>query len=369
MHTPGRGMVRVGDGTPIPVQFASAAAESGDLMEITPFILARDLNAAERKITARANVPGADTERTGGLRQLVAAVGRAAAAHGTVGQRTILCPDLPTELAYETISSPRANTADADGAAFALSDLPDDHTQNARRWNPPHDGNLLIIGGAPTERSSALATLFLAATDRIPPSRLHGYVIDCAPGQLGRLAALESLPACGGVASPEDPDRILRMLVRVAEELDHRAENDGPSTDAHIVLVVNDVGSLLRNLELGGEFEQGRDMLERIVSHGPLHGITTLMSSASENAAPARLLGQFQQRIILHLDDRGAYRSLGIEHGRVPEVVAGPGDHLAGSGRDPDRIDRRRSRPPSSSAAVDPMATTARYRSREHPIG
>ena len=79
------------------------------------------------------------------------------------------------------------------------------------------------------------------------------------------------------------------------------------------MLVVNDIGSLLRSLELGGEFEQGRELLERIVSNGPLHGITTVMSSASEHAAPARMLGQFQQRIILHLDDRGAYRALGIE--------------------------------------------------------
>jgi hypothetical protein len=64
-------------------------------------------------------------------------------------------------------------------------------------------------------------------------------------------------------------------------------------------------------------------MLERIVSNGPLHGITTLMSSASENAAPARLLGQFRQRIILRLDDRGAYRSLGVDSGRIPQQVPG----------------------------------------------
>ena len=53
LHTPGRGLVRVGEAAPLVVQFASAAAESGDLMEVTPLILARDLNAAERKITAR----------------------------------------------------------------------------------------------------------------------------------------------------------------------------------------------------------------------------------------------------------------------------------------------------------------------------
>ena len=90
-----------------------------------------------------------------------------------------------------------------------------------------------------------MATLFVAATDRIPPDKLHGYVIDCAPGQLARLGALEMLPACGAVASTEDPDRILRVLVRVSDELERRAENGHTSNDAHTVLVVNDVGAAL----------------------------------------------------------------------------------------------------------------------------
>lgn len=321
LHTPGRGALRIGDDVALPVQFASAAAASADLMEITPFILARDLNAAERKVTVRPT--STEQSRDDGLRQLVDTVVEATAKdrHGT--RRQILCPELPTELPYEEISSPRASTPDADGAAYALSDLPDDHTQNARRWSPAHDGNLLVVGGTPVERSDALATLFVAATDRVPSDRLQGYVIDCAAGTLRRLGALELLPACGAVASTDDPDRILRVLVRLTEELERRVAYDHSSPDAHIVLAVNDVGSLLRSLELGGEFEQGRDLLDRLVSHGPLHGITTLMSSAGEHAAPARMLGQFQQRIILHLEDRGAYRALGIEPGRIPRRVPG----------------------------------------------
>ena len=110
LHTPGRALVRVGDATAVPVQFASAAAESGELMEITPFILARDLNAAERKIAGGPATHEVDREQVGGLRNLVAAVG--AAADQMPGRhRTILCPELPTDLPYENISSPRASTA------------------------------------------------------------------------------------------------------------------------------------------------------------------------------------------------------------------------------------------------------------------
>jgi S-DNA-T family DNA segregation ATPase FtsK/SpoIIIE len=323
LHTPGRGAVRIGEGASVPVQFASAAATSGELMEITPFILARDLNAAERKVTARPADPGSESRRDGGVLNLVDVIVKAVAKRQGQERKMILCRELPTDLPYELISSPQASTSDADGAAFALSDLPDDHTQTARRWNPAHDGNLLVMGGTPAERSNALATLFIASTDRMPPDRLHGYVIDCATGPLTRLSALESLPACGGVASADDPDRIMRVLVLLVDELDHRAGRDHSASEVHIMLVINDIGSLLRSVELGGEFEQGRELLDRIVSNGPMHGITTLMSSAGEQAAPPRMIGQFQQRIILHLDDRGAYRAMGVEPGRIPLQTLG----------------------------------------------
>ena len=257
------------------------------------------------------------------MRRLVEVVGDAAAKLDDFERHPILCPELPADLPYEQISSPRANTSEAHGAAFALSDLPDDHTQTPRRWDPAHDGNLLILGGSPTERSSALATMFLAVTDRMAPDRIHGYVIDCATGPVTRLSAFESLPACAAVATNDDPDRILRVLARIVEALDSRAIREPSPSDPTMVLVVNDVGSLLRTLEPGGEYEQGRELLERIVSNGPLHGITTVMTAVAEHAAPARLLSQFQQRIVLHLDDRGAYRTMGVEAGRIPPQIAG----------------------------------------------
>jgi S-DNA-T family DNA segregation ATPase FtsK/SpoIIIE len=323
MHTPGRGSIRIADGVAQPVQFASAAATSADLMEITPFILARDPNAAERKIINRVADNGVDTRSNGGVRHLVEVAGEAAAKLDDFERHQLLCPDLPADLPYDQISSPRANTSEAHGAAFALSDLPDDHTQTPRRWDPAHDGNLLILGGSPTERSNALATMFLAVTDRMAPDRIHGYVVDCANGPVTRLSAFEALPACAAVATHDDPDRILRVLARIVEALDSRAIREPSPSDPTMVLVVNDVGSLLRTLEPGGEYEQGRELLERIVSSGPLHGITTVMTAVGEHAAPARLLGQFQQRIVLHLDDRGAYRTMGVEAGRIPPQIPG----------------------------------------------
>jgi DNA segregation ATPase FtsK/SpoIIIE, S-DNA-T family len=323
MHTPGRGSLRIGEAVAVPVQFALPSAASDDLIEVTPFTVARDLNALERRITLRSGDLGPDSRGHGTLLELVDVVAEAAAKRVSADLWPIICPELPTELAYEQMASYQANTAEADGAPFALSDLPDDHTQSTRRWNPAHDGNLLVIGGSPAMRSDVLATLLVAATDRYPVDELHGYVIDCAPDQLKSLEVLEFLPACGAVASTDDLDRILRVLVHLDAEVERRAALDHTPADPHVVVVVNDIGSLLRSLELGEEFEHGRHLLDRIVTNGPPNGITTLASSASEHAAPARMLNHFQQRIILHLDDRGAYRAMGIEPGQTPAQTAG----------------------------------------------
>ncbi|HSB86067.1 MAG TPA: FtsK/SpoIIIE domain-containing protein, partial [Ilumatobacteraceae bacterium] len=292
---------------------------SGDLVEISPFILARDLNAAERKITRREPEPGSAPPE-GGLRHLVEAI-TAAARRSDTAVEPILCAELPSELDYDRIAPDNENAGDQ-GAAFAISDLPEDRAQRVRRWTPGADGNVLVVGGSPAERWTALTTLFVAVTDAMPPAQLHGYMIDCAANRADETSVLESLAACGAVATADDPDRIVRVLARLTAELDARSSGGATAASPKVVLFVNEVTAFLRMLELAGELEQGRDMLERIVGKGPLHGISTVMSTAGEQGVPARLLGQFQQRVLLHLGDRSAYRALDIDSARIPTEVA-----------------------------------------------
>ncbi|HEY7625609.1 MAG TPA: FtsK/SpoIIIE domain-containing protein, partial [Ilumatobacteraceae bacterium] len=200
--------------------------------------------------------------------------------------------------------------------------LPDDRAQRVRRWKPGSDGNMLVVGGSAAERWSAMTTLFVAVTDAMPPAAVHAYMIDCAANRADDTKILESLPACGAVATGDDPDRIMRVLSGLVGEMETRSSAD-TTTGPTIVLFVNEVTAFLRTLELAGDLEQGRDMLERLVGKGPAHGITTVMSSAGEHGVPTRLLGQFQQRVLLHLGDRSAYRALDIDSARVPVEVAG----------------------------------------------
>ena len=181
-HTPGRGVLKVGDADSVPVQFASASAASSDLIEVIPFIIARDLNGAERKITAKPADPDAP-EPVGAVCDCSPM--QSPAPPRNIPNRTrrqILCPQLPhgASLRRAPVGWRRAWPSMARPSPSAT--FPTITLQNIRRWNPAHDGNLLVLGGTPAERSDALATLFVAATDRFPTDRLHGYVIDCAPG-------------------------------------------------------------------------------------------------------------------------------------------------------------------------------------------
>lgn len=313
-HTRGRGVLKVGDADAVAVQFASSSAVTGELLEISPFILARDLNAAERKITARR--PAQDSTRPpGGLGDIAQAATDAAERWG---QRPplVLCASLPDAVEYTDI----AGVTD-DGAPIGLCDLPDEHTQRVRVWHPTTDGSVLIVGGTASERSSAIDTMLVAAADAYGVDELHAYVIRCGPGHHSDPAVLESLPGCAAVATNDDPDRIMRVLVRVGAELDARVADT--RSRPHVVVFVDDVVGMQRTLEQCGELDQGRDLLERVVGKGSAHGITAVVTCMSEHGVSPRLLPQFQQRIVLHLGDRSAYRAFELDPSRIPGEAPG----------------------------------------------
>jgi DNA segregation ATPase FtsK/SpoIIIE, S-DNA-T family len=320
LHTPGLGYIKTGNGAAVTVQFAAASAAANDLVEIRPFTVARELNALERKMIGRAGTVGRGNEHDAGVGSLTSAAAAALADRGAIGNPPIVHPELPTSLSYEALVGMAASISGDSGAPYALDDLPDAQTQRPRRWLPARDGNLLIIGGTAAERSSSVATMLVAATDHLPAEGLKSYVI--VGSTSNQLVALEALPGCGAVVGSDDAERLQRLLTHLDSDLDQRLAHSTAGR-AHQVLVVDDISVLTRALELGDADSRGLETIERLVAHGPRAGVSVLVTSGSDAGVPASLLRHFASRVVLQLDDRRAYRALGVDGGRIPVQIAG----------------------------------------------
>lgn len=83
------------------------------------------------------------------------------------------------------------------------------------------EGNVAVVGGNRSGKSTALRTLVLAAAVRNAPDRLAVYCVDLGGGALAPLAAL---PHVGVVAHRGDPDRVRRTIAEMRAELRRREE-------------------------------------------------------------------------------------------------------------------------------------------------
>lgn len=81
------------------------------------------------------------------------------------------------------------------------------------------DGNVAVVGGTRSGKSTALCTLLLSAAATTDPDRLAAYVVDLGGGM---LHAVVRLPHVGGVARRGEEERIRRTIAEVAAELSRR---------------------------------------------------------------------------------------------------------------------------------------------------
>lgn len=115
----------------------------------------------------------------------------------------------------------------------------DPHNVNGRLWLPigvvdrPYDqrrdtlildlsgaaGNIAVVGGPQSGKSTAIRTLIMAAAATHSPEQLQFYCLDFGGGTLGSLT---SLPHVGSVAGRMDADRIRRTVAEVSGLLRER---------------------------------------------------------------------------------------------------------------------------------------------------
>ena len=194
----------------------------------------------------------------------------------------------------------------------------------ARQWQGPWlldlasgGGNVLVLGGPGTGKTTALRTMALALATTHTPTDVGVYAIDLLGGG---LRALSGFPHVGGVASRDDRERIRRTVDEVHAMLaererlfarhqldtvaDLRAERAAGSGSAAAELACTEVVLMLDGYgQLFAEFESLEKPVFDLLARGGRYGIHVVATARRWNEVRAAQQVAFSQRVELRLGD------------------------------------------------------------------
>jgi DNA segregation ATPase FtsK/SpoIIIE, S-DNA-T family len=274
-------------------------------------------------------VTGSSAVEVTDLSALVESVRGAAEAEGVPAQRSPWLDPLPLTLLAEEVETPTAGSA---RLPFGLQDLPANQERRPATFDPASDGHLLVIGSPKSGRSQVLRTLAGAVGSRCSTADVHLYGIDCGNGA---LLPLQELPHCGAVVSRTQTERAVRLVERLARELERRQQilADGGFADIteqrraarpedrlpHILLLLDRWEGWTPTL---GEVDGGRltDVLMAVMREGASAGISAVITG-DRSLGTSRLASLTDNRLVMRLADRGDYPLIGLSARLVPDVV------------------------------------------------
>jgi len=285
------------------------------------------------------------------LSVLVEAIVSAASAEGLGRQRAPWQLPLPSAVTLEDLAAGAAAEApgaqpDASAApgtlqlCYGLVDRPTEQRQVPAVFDIARGGHLLAAGAPQSGRSTLLRTLAGVLAAQVSPDDAHLYVLDGG----GALASLAALPHCGAVVTPDDPDRVDRLLRRLAGELRTRAGQlsvgghsglaeyravQPPEARPPFLLVFADRYDALESVD-GGRLVQ---QLEGLMRDGLAAGIRVVVTG-DRRLLTGRLAELAENKIVLRMADRNDYLVAGLRSKAIPaDMPSGrgftmPGDDL-----------------------------------------
>ncbi|MFC4533529.1 FtsK/SpoIIIE domain-containing protein [Sphaerisporangium dianthi] len=337
--TPGRAYARLGPSALLPFQAgrvggrrpAGAVATSTDIAVRAQDVGWRELGGP-LPIAARVKDSVSGQEAITDLAVLVRAVADAAHAAGVPAQPSPWLPPLPEVLRWTEPAAPKPR-GDRDAALpaveYGLVDLPADQDRRPLVLDLDRSGHLHVIGSPRSGRSQTLRTLAAALARAHGADDVHIYGIDCGNGALNALAAL---PHCGAVVERNQTERLGRLLDRLTAELTTRQSLLGARGTAdlaeyrrmapaeerppHIVVMVDRFEVFEREF---ANFDNGSylERLLRLLRDGAGAGIH-LVLAGDRVLGSARFAGTTEDKIVLRLNDRADYSSVGLTSRSAP---------------------------------------------------
>ncbi|MFC5724988.1 type VII secretion protein EccCa [Streptomyces gamaensis] len=175
-------------------------------------------------------------------------------------------------------------------------------------------GNMLVVGGPQSGKSTLLRTLICSFALTHTPAEVQFYGLDFGGGGLGAVA---ELPHVGGVASRLDPERVRRTVAEVAGVLARREEYFRTHTVDSIATYRRQRaagghtdqpwGDVFLVIDGWGSFRQEYDHLEGVVAdlagRGLGYGVHVVVTASRTMEVRAALKDQLLNRLELRLGD------------------------------------------------------------------
>lgn len=347
--TPGRAYARLGPSALLPFQSGRVGGRrpGGSLAVDTEVpVRARTVSWQELGGPLRAGRPGGSsdgsvpTEAITDLAVLTAAVAEAARVAGVAKQPSPWLPALPAVLEWTPPLAPKPSAdrgAALPAVEYGLVDLPARQSRSALVFDLDRAGHLHLIGSPRSGRSQSLRTLAAALAQAHGADDLHLYGIDCGNGALNALTAL---PHCGAVVDRNQTERLGRLLDRLTAELTSRQGVLGARGTAdlaelrrmaapeerlpHIVVLVDRFEVFEREYS---SFDNGSylERMIRLLRDGAGVGIH-LVLAGDKVLGNSRFGGTTEDKIVLRMNDRADYSSVGVP------TKAAPADPAPGRG-------------------------------------
>jgi DNA segregation ATPase FtsK/SpoIIIE, S-DNA-T family len=284
------------------VPFESPTVSTSADLLIRPLVFGRALTPLERRL-AVPNNSRRSVELDESMAALVAVI-RAAAEEAGVRPPALLPQPLPdvVDLAALLDENP------GDAAPFALTDAAGRAELAVAWWQPGASGSLLMLGSPRSGVDVVLSALIVGISERFSPDDLQVYAVDPQPR---RLAAIESLPHAGAVASPDRLDDAIAIIEAVAAIVAERRTAVRPLSDhVGIVLFVHDLSQLDRRLAVSNH-PGVIDAIRTIAGGGDVR--VNIVATATRPADSMGLVAGVADVIVGQMSHAGDYTELGLD--------------------------------------------------------
>jgi len=282
----------------------------------------------------------ARTQRISQLKALVAHLKSMAEAEGIAPLQGPWLPPLPEKVTLQQL--PRSggwNGAGWDGCEtwleplVGLLDDPKNQSQRPLPLDLGHGGHLAIYGAPGYGKTAFVQTLVSSLALGYSPADLNAYLLDFG-GRL--LRQFEKLPHVGAVISPDEGERVERLLRYLLQEMERRREalgKQGVSTLVEyravakeeealpaIVLIIDNYAAFVE------AFEESEDSLVQIAREGGNLGVHLVLTANTSSAIRYKISSNVTLAVALHLNEPGEYSGIvGRTDGLLPAATPGRG--------------------------------------------